>query len=121
MGFMSSDRKPHLGVGQLWKFEFSYGFGFSDPKTGVLFSGLVLPLKYGKVHVIRILSHCLHEIQSVIYISRYKITVQDLKRCASVLLGEMNSENSMKIVKLRYFSTTESFGFMNLTQLEFKL
>ena len=31
-----------------------------------------------------------------------------------VVLGKINSENSMRMVKLRYFLTTKSFGLMNL-------
>ena len=61
-------------------------------------------------------SHDWHDI-----LSRSKIAALHLKDVHQVVLSKINSENSMKMVKLRWFLTTKSFGFMNLRRLAFRL
>ena len=91
-----------ISVRQLWNF----GFGYSScPNTGVFVSGLVLALKYVKVHVIRIL------------FARSAHSHPHLRRIA---LLKINCKNSGEMARNEVVMKTKSFGFMNLGRLKFR-
>ena len=85
---------------------------FSCPKTSV--SGSALALKYtkiGKVYAIRILSPGLHINPHIL--CHHDFLPPSLERSVCrVILGHLNSRNSLKMVKLRWIMTTFSFGCM---------
>ena len=77
---------------------------FSCSKTGVSDSGLNLVLKYAMIHkfrTIHILSPGTHEMQSAFYVScswKWRRSIWQDVRC--VVSGEINSKNSIEMVKL---------------------